>query len=96
MGWAWKALWRHIYALAEAAQRCRSVALMATGIPRNQGKFCCVMYVSTLNKIWSQEHTEQQGTSVQITVEPLSLQCLITVGLSMEFVSTALCEAVSD
>lgn len=28
-------------------------------IPRNQGKLQCFMYVSTLNKIWSQEPTAQ-------------------------------------
>lgn len=98
VGWTWQALETCIGALGEAAQRCRPTALSATveagekqEIPRNQGKLWCVMYVSALNKIWSQEPTAQIGDICPKTVGPLSLQCSITAGLSMEFVSTAVC-----
>lgn len=58
--------------------------------PGTLGKPWCVMYLPW-TKSGARNPLHKQGTSVQITMGPLALQCSVTASLSMEFVSTALC-----
>lgn len=67
VGRSWKALGTCVDALRQAAQRSRPTALLAPveggekqEIPRNIRE-TLMCYVSTLNKIWSQEPTAQTG-----------------------------------